>query len=272
MHKTYLAIALFLAIAVSACTGKTSTSTAQSMEGLDSLPPDIQNLVKSVVMSDSDSFASMVLYPLQRTYPLHNIEDEEQMLDYYHVIMDDTLKAAITNNPGAAWHEFGWRGWSVSDGSYIWYSDGIYAIPYMSAQEIATRQALVKAEMQSLAPSLRKGWEPVGCYKAVESDSIFRIDKQIKPDGATSYRLAGYSSPSQMRDMPSVLLFGYRTVEGSAMIETYDFSDKSGITMSITPDMTDDDGNPELTLTAPSGSEKNITVSPAYWLDLLPKK
>lgn len=242
------------------------------MEGLDSLPPDIQNLVKSVAMSDSDSFASMVLYPLQREYPLHNIDNEKQMLEYYSVIMDDTLKSVITDNPGANWHEFGWRGWSVGDGSYIWYSDGIYAIPYMSAQEVSKRAALVKAEMQSLAPALRFGWEPVGCYKSIESDSIFRIDKQIKSDDATTYRLAVYTASSQMRAMPSLLMLGYRTVEGSAMIETFVFSDKSGITMSLTPDMTDENGNPAFTLTTTSGTEKDIVVSPAYWLDLLPKK
>ena len=193
-----------VALSVAACSSSNSRGeAAPELLGIDSLPPDIQNLVRAVAKNDTLSFAAAVSYPLQRPYPLRDIATDSAMRTYYGVLMDDSLRNVIIDNPGKSWVDCGWRGWSAGDGNYIWFDGGIYAIPYMSKRETAMRDSLVRVEMASLYKPMRRGWQPVACYRGVGNDSVFRIDMRQPANKAPQFRLAAYASPAGLRNRPA---------------------------------------------------------------------
>ena len=200
-----------VALSVAACSSSNSRGeAAPELLGIDSLPPDIQNLVRAVAKNDTLSFAAAVSYPLQRPYPLRDIATDSAMRTYYGVLMDDSLRNVIIDNPGKSWVDCGWRGWSAGDGNYIWFDGGIYAIPYMSKRETAMRDSLVRVEMASLYKPMRRGWQPVACYRGVGNDSVFRIDMRQPANKAPQFRLAAYASPAGLRNRPAAEYLGYR--------------------------------------------------------------
>ncbi|MCI5979121.1 MAG: hypothetical protein MRZ32_09460 [Bacteroidales bacterium] len=264
-----------VALSVAACSSSNSRGeAAPELLGIDSLPPDIQNLVRAVAKNDTLSFAAAVSYPLQRPYPLRDIATDSAMRTYYGVLMDDSLRNVIIDNPGKSWVDCGWRGWSAGDGNYIWFDGGIYAIPYMSKRETAMRDSLVRVEMASLYKPMRRGWQPVACYRGVGNDSVFRIDMRQPANKAPQFRLAAYASPAGLRNRPAAEYLGYRTVDGSAMIETYTFvardaAGKAVTTVTFTPDFADVEGYSSISVDRAGGKGRTIRVVPAYWLDLL---
>ena len=276
-NKTTILIlaATALAVAVHACSGHSSGAQTRGLRGLDSLPPDIQNLVRAVAANDTDAFAAAVSYPLPRPYPLRDIATDTAMRRYYALIMDDTLQRVMTDDPGASWVDCGWRGWSAGDGNYLWYDDGIYAIPYLSAREKALRDSLVRREMASLYKPMRQGWQPVACYRGADTDSIFRIDSRQIAGKVPQFRLAAYASPAVMRDRPAWEINGYRTIDGSAMIETYTFEcrDARGgavTTVTFSPDLPNAGDGIGLRIERQGQPERTLYIVPAYWLDMLP--
>ena len=80
----------------------------------DSIPATVKQLVRSVADGDSIQFARLVSYPLKRPYPLHDIENADQMAHYYREMVDDSLRNAILESSPEDWGEYGWRGWSVN--------------------------------------------------------------------------------------------------------------------------------------------------------------
>lgn len=86
---------------------------------------------------------------------------------------------------------------------------------------------------------------------------------------------AAYASPAVMRDRPAWEINGYRTIDGSAMIETYTFEcrDARGgavTTVTFSPDLPDSGDGIGLRIERQGQPERTLSIVPAYWLDMLP--
>ncbi len=228
MHIPVTIITLITAtgLALSGCTGKNPASAGNAKADpvrTDTLPPIVNELLRTVEANDSAGFAAIVSYPLARPYPLKDIPDAESMKAYYPVLMDDSIRTVLTSSSPADWEEYGWRGWAVADGQYVWVNEGLYDIPYVSRAELATLRRLIISEMESLDPSLRGAWKPESCLTDSVDGAVYRID--AASDGAPTaiYRLAVYPRGTDLHRRPTRVMKGHRNSEGSAGEITYRF-------------------------------------------------
>lgn len=279
MHISVTIITLITAtgLALSGCTGKNPASAGNAAADpvrTDTLPPIVNELLRTVEANDSAGFAAIVSYPLARPYPLKDIPDAESMKAYYPVLMDDSIRTVLTSSSPADWEEYGWRGWAVADGQYVWVNESVYDIPYVSRSELATLRRLIISEMESLHPSLRDGWTPVGCLTDSGVGTVYRIDADSSAKSgnpAAIYRLAVYSRGSDLHQLPFRVMEGHKESEGSAGETIYRFACRH-------PETQDSDvyeieaysqetGNPRL---HHHGHVRDLNR--AYWRDLVGKK
>ena len=69
---------------------------------------DIRNNIKAIMKciadGDAKGLAKLTTYPLKRNYPLKDIENEEQMIAYFDVLFDDSVKEVMRNASVSDWH------------------------------------------------------------------------------------------------------------------------------------------------------------------------
>lgn len=236
MRIIYLTLISFIASGtiLCSCGGKTTASSASDSTVVnDSLPVDVTDIVKAVAADDSVSFSSHVNYPLERPYPLRDIQNETEMKAYYPVLVDDSLRNVLAKSSSSEWSEAGWRGWTVKDGQYLWIDGDVYEVNYISSREKNLKDSLVKREKASLHQNLRSGWMPEWVMEDVTEGTVYRIDadstsvagSNAKDGGAGSYRLAVYQKGGDLRRLPERLLRGKRKIEGSVGNVFYYFSE-----------------------------------------------
>lgn len=254
-----------------ACAGKQSSeSKVAEIEASDSLPQSVKILVRAVADGDSSAFASIVSYPLERPYPLRDIKDSVEMVKYYNVIVDDSLHHVLTTSSPDKWNEYGWRGWTVNNGEYLWIDENLYDIGYLSKEEIKERDRLIAEEIASLPTGMREGWTPVVCLKATDGKSFYRIDSHPGPGEGDMYRLSIYDLSTPLNGSPALILTGYSETEGTANTTTYHFSDEQGEEALYEADITDS-STPKLVFTL-KGKSTEVEVEKAYWRDILNKR
>lgn len=222
----------------------------------------LQELMRAISESDAPGFAAICVYPIQRPYPLKSIEDSVSMVDYFPVIADDSLRNYIRKSKLDDWENYGWRGWSIGDAHPLWYDDGVQIIDYVSPAEKGLRKILAREEIMSLAPQYREGWTPVMTLIEIDGDKVFRIDSK-----KGSYRLMGFDKAEYVRDIPSILLIGTVSKEGSADSPIYAFSDSTGTQAEYLPD---DEPPAKIYVRRPKLKKEDIyKVRPGYWRDIL---
>lgn len=235
------------------------------------LPPDVRTVAEAIENESPEKFAAAVSYPIERPYPLHNVNDSAEMVTYYKEMVDAPLKQAVKEQPDSAWKQEGWRGWTLDNGAYFWIDAGkIYEVTYLSVKENHMLDSLKHEEIASLNPSLQKDWIPVACVTDSISGAIFRIDSQ---DGTEPpvYRLAGYTADADLSGEPSLILYGSLELEGSMGNRYYRFSDERGTTAEYAPDITDEEEKPIIEIDS-NGKAKKYMAKPSYWLDHIKKK
>lgn len=260
---------LFGIVAISACSSQNSKQETANQEWPDSIPNSIIYIVKSVADNDSAEFAKWIAYPLLRPYPLKDIGSEDEMKAYYHILMDDSLHNVIAQSKPSDWEKFGWRGYSIGDGNYIWVDSLAYAVNYVSGREQQMIDSLTLVETNSLPAAIRKGWTPKLTMVAKETGKIYRIDEMApaKDGDDTIYRLCVYTDTQKGKDllgMPELMLNGEMDIEGSANITSYVFTDKNGGELTIYPE---DIYQGSATLDLPDG--KDVKLEKAYWYELI---
>ncbi|WP_233566037.1 hypothetical protein [Flavobacterium sp. 81] len=121
---------------------------------------DYQKLVKSFidnVKSDNkEVIADMILYPLEREYPIPDITDKADFVKRYDELFDSTLKNEISSsNPEKDWSDMGLRGIMLNHGS-IWMDvDGrLTAVNYQSKFEIDLKNKLIASQKKDLDSSI----------------------------------------------------------------------------------------------------------------------
>lgn len=265
MNKKLLIPAVAI-LSLSAFCGCSGNGGGQTIPDMSHLPDYVAGISISVYKNDSVAFASMVQYPLSRPYPLHDIADSAQMVAYYPIMVDDSLRTMATNAE-TGWSQYGWRGWALDDGE-VWVDEaGIYDIPYMSEAEKKIYEDLVEKEMATLTPDMRRGYIPVGCYKAADAKTVYRIDKRT---GTDTFRLAVYDTGARRDAVPDRVLYGRRNIEGSAANISYEFTDGPAEAV-LSPYPMSLDEMPSLSLSDGKTSSE-IAIVPVYWLDILRQK
>lgn len=264
---------LVLAASLTCCShtaGKKPQNSVSDIERSDSVPASVKMLVRDIYDNNAEAFAAHVNYPLERPYPLHDIADSAAMTRYYSTLVDDSLRNVILTAGPGRWGEYGWRGWTLDDGQYVWLDSLVYDIPYVSKDERELLSRMRQLDMTSLAPSLRGDWTPVIAYSC-GNDCVIRIDARRGADRskAGSLRMMMFNHDTPLDGMPVHNLSGQTDLEGSRLTTTYDFRDADG-TQYIFDVQPADGDMPTLTVTAPDGSESSLQLTPVYWLDLPP--
>ena len=233
------------------------------LEKCDSIPKSIKRLVRAVADNDSSEFASLVSYPLVRPYPLKDIESPEQMKGYYSVMVDDSLRRVLTDSRPDDWKEYGWRGWSLKRGEYVWIDSDLYAVDYLSGRERQMLDSLTHAEMSSLAPEFSEGWTPEMCLQTHGDNAVLRIDSRKDMSMIPRYRLLIYPAGSDLHGAPAYTLNGYRDTEGTAGTRVYMFTAPSGREVRFSPDI------PDGSTPVVEFPDTIVPVNQTYWLDLV---
>ena len=271
IRKTTILMALVAGLPLMNCgNSKNNTDDVNQINSSvisdETIPETVKNLVKVVAENDSAGFAKLVSYPLQRPYPLHDIDSPQQMSEYYRNLVDDSLKNIIIKSGSEKWSEYGWRGWSLDDGRYIWVDDNVYDVSYISSAEQKNIDSLSKVEIASIEPSIREGWRPIMCLKNAESGDVYRIDSKLESEPSENhFRLAVYKSDSNLSGYPSLLMDGVMDVEGSAGNIIYTFHDNSQNGNYIIQPESSESSDP--VIIQPSG--ENVLLKRAYWHELI---
>lgn len=266
--KAYLTITLmFMAWACSDCTHSRAKDTAPVTQS-DSIPDEVRKVVLAVESGDSAEFAGRVNYPLARPYPLHDIENAEQMKEYYGTLVDDSLRRVLASD-AKDWSQYGWRGWSVRDGEFLWIDSLIYDIPYVSRREKVNLDSLRHKDILTLKPDLRDGWEPVAAYRG-DNGEIVRIDARHgrQPTDSDALRMLLYAKGLQLKGEPTRIAHGTLDLEGSALNPAYTFTDREGETWVLETEPTDS-SRPMIYYTSPDGAVSEMPITPVYWLDIV---
>lgn len=235
------------------------------------MPVEVKKVVKAARRECPSDFASLCSYPVERPYPLRDLPDSVSMVEYYNVIMDDSLRNVITRSALSEWSDCGWRGWTLRDGRYLWIDDKIYSIPYISKEERMMLDSLRQEERDSWPSHLRKGWNPVVCLSSEPEGAVFRIDAsdETSTPADSLYRLSVYEPDSSLLAEPFTVMIGHVGVEGSAGVRMFYFRDKKGNSMEYTPDDTGEGESENMIWKPLEGSPRSYKVKKAYWRDLL---
>lgn len=266
----YIIALLPLLLPLSACSGaESSKKDISRIEDCDSIPDGIKRLVKAVAEDDSTGFSALVSYPLSRPYPLRDIETAEQMMAYYPVLVDDSLKKVITESCPADWEEYGWRGWSLKGGDYVWVDSELYDVSYLSAREREMLDSLTEKDMGSVDSGFRQGWAPAMCLQGIENGEVYRVDSSRDENGMPHYRMLVYHSGADLHGKPSLIMTGHKETEGTARTAVYFFTSDTGVHAIYIADIPDG-SVPEIEFTdADHATDSVVPVARAYWLDLV---
>lgn len=232
---------------------------SDEIEPLEPRPDNaLRELMRSLREADAPGFAALCVYPIPRPYPLREIDDSTAMVDYFPVMVDDSLQDMMKRASLDDWESFGWRGWSMRDEQPIWFDEGVLFVDYESKAESALRKILAKEEMMTLAPEYRDGWTPVAALAETGGPMVLRIDHN-----GDAYRLMGFSSVADISSKPYLLLDGSLLEEGSARSQIYVFADGKTKAQYIP------DAEPPVYITLTSADRNDtIEVTPVYWRDL----
>lgn len=231
---------------------------------------NIEPIMKSIIDGDVRTLAWLVAYPLSRAYPLKDIENGQQMAAYFDVLFDDSIKDKLRRSTVKDWSEYGWRGYSIFDGTLWVTPELLWAVYHRSKREKALLDSLERKEMSSLHPSLRgNGWQTVGCFGSAEEGMVVRIDSRGEQYKDEQYRMSIYHKGSSFAGKPNVCLTGTIDVLGTIHDVYYTFKGK-GVEYVL--------NDPAMSCLASltvhklyNGEENDYQLARCYWLDLIKK-
>lgn len=180
----------------------------------------IVDLIKAFKNHDKAAISSHIRYPLSRTYPVPDINNEAELVERFDDVFDETLiKQIVDSNIDTDWDKVGWRGIMLNSG-VVWVdTDGkIIGINYQTAKEQLQAKNLIAADKQALHPSINTFVEPILDWQTAK----YRI--RIDDLGDGNFRYVSWSIDKKTSDKPDiVLLKGEIEFEGSGGNHSYTF-------------------------------------------------
>jgi len=180
----------------------------------------IKSFIDNVKSDNKEAIGDMIVYPLEREYPIPDIIDKADFVKRYEELFDSTLKNEITtSSPEKDWSDMGLRGIMLNHGS-IWMDvDGrLTAVNYQSKFEIDLKNKLIASQKKELDSSIAFFWKPI-CILETAKFKI-RIDNL----GNNNYRYVSWSIDKKMTEKPDLIIYrGELVVEGIGGNHQYEF-------------------------------------------------
>ena len=245
-----------------------------SVAGDPALSEQLKDVMMTIVYKDKERFASLMSYPIQRPYPLHNIKDSASLMNYFDTLVDDSLINILKNTKLSDWSEAGWQGFTFDDGKYFWFDGGIVGWNYISAKENQLLYSQIQKEWATLPESLKgEDWTVYDCLIPEEGPyQVIRLDCRPNYDEEDQYRLSFYKKGATLvQSEPDIVMLGRCDIQESGETQIFSFhsEDNSKTADFIYSPVTylDEEGM-ELNLNSKKGTE-TFTVRFGYWLDLI---
>ena len=182
--------------------------------------PAIRQFMYWIETDNREALSRNVEYPINREYPIPDIENAEEFIERYDEIFDDQLIGMIVNSDlGKDWKGAGWRGVMLKLGQVWLHYDGkLHAINYKSEFEKAKQTELIDLDRKRLHPCVRKFRHPVFEWKT--KSYIIRVDDMDDWD----YRYSSWSIDKKLSDKPDLVIYnGEYHPQGSGGNHNYDF-------------------------------------------------
>jgi len=162
----------------------------------------VDSLIKWVKNGNAEKISTKVRYPLNRKYPLPDIINDKEFIEYYNIIFDEKLSSIITSfDKSLNWINMKAKGIKLNNG-IIWldHNFNITKINYHSDAEIKERARLLDLDSKSVHPSIRNFTKPIMIFKTHQS--LIRIDK-VKPN---QYRYCQWNLNESTSDKPKFVI------------------------------------------------------------------
>lgn len=224
----------------------------------------IETITQAIANGDAKTLAHLTTYPIERPYPLKDIEDSAQMVAYFDTMFDAPIREKLRKATAKDWEAVGWRGYMFDDGN-LWFQNELAVVNYVSKKEQQMIQALKEKEQATLHGSLRgNGWEPVSCYLG-DDGTLFRLDRKTKKKD-DEYRLAIFHKGAKAGDKPEMILTGELEIMGSAAEHIYTFQNDKDVSVSFFDSAEEEELVMNMEI---NGKEKSVPVVPCWWLDII---
>lgn len=249
-----------LALGTSGCArGPKTRNEHLDLSGRAPVSESVEKVAQAIVSDDARAFASMVDYPLERPYPLRNVEDFASMVDYYRVMVDDSIRNVVRESRRTDWNEAGWRGWTLDAGQYIWIEGKVYSYPYLSEAEKRLLIEAVELDISTLPPDLGSGWRPVMAV-ADDAGCIYRLDSE---DASDRYRMMRYRRKRLDPARPEKIFVGDLERQGTEQNRLFTLRNGSE-TLIFMPD---DSGEGMKLVSNTGGRSATRIVRSVHWTD-----
>jgi hypothetical protein len=167
---------------------------------------EYQKLVKIFISyiknNKREQISNLVIYPLNRDYPLPSIKNKKEFLKRYDEIFDANLiEMIVISNPIKDWGTAGWRGISFTDGKFwLDYDGNLIGVNYQSKIEKAKKVQLIISEKNKLHESVKTFKSPVLILETK------KVRVRIDDLGNGNYRYASWSIKNDMSTKPDLIL------------------------------------------------------------------
>ncbi|OYU83281.1 MAG: hypothetical protein CFE24_12085 [Flavobacterium sp. BFFFF2] len=201
----------------------------------------LQSLFKA---KNIDGIAALIAYPLQRTYPIPFIKNEQECKQRFSEVFDQLLISTIANATIKQWSEVGWRGIMLDNG-VLWIDSEeghIIGVNYQSDFEKKQEKVLIAQQKENLYVALKTFDKPI--YKISTKKYLIRIDKLA----AGKYRYACWKEGEKESAKPDLILTnGTMAFLGSGGNSVISFT-KGHYKYRVYRNLIGEDGDAEITL------------------------
>lgn len=183
---------------------------------------NVENIIRAFGTNDISKISKLLVYPIEREYPIPPIKNESAFIKNFNHIFDEALVNDIKKSTLDDWQQVGWRGVSFKNGVLWINSEGkIIRINYQSQFEKNQHQQLINQEKKNIYPSLKVFKNAV--YKIKIHSYTIRIDELDNGN----YRYASWKRNKSEDSKPDLVLNnGVLKFEGSGGNHTITFKNK----------------------------------------------
>lgn len=181
----------------------------------------VNELIAVFQNNDKEEIANHIGYPLNRSYPIPEVNTAKELVVRFDQIFDKELINAIAKSTLDDWSTVGWRGTMLKDG-LLWMDDNgiIYRINRDTPMEQKWRKSLIQQDRTRLHKSVQKYKEP---YAVIDVEGeTWRIDN-INDE---VMRLVIWKKGVKMNEHPALVLEGCLDLQGSMGTRVLEFKNK----------------------------------------------
>ena len=184
----------------------------------------VQRFKNAVKTNNPEEIAEFIEYPYKRPNPIPDINDAEEFVKQYDMLMDNDLRQKIVSSSMLDWEVVGWRGIMFDNGLLWLNTDGkLIAINKENQAEEEYIKKWYEKDRASLYPALRDYDTNLYIFETKQWNG--RIDSLSAEGG--DYRLILWRKTDEMSDKPEIVI-DHGTVDFSETTSAGDYRFKRG--------------------------------------------